>query len=154
MMTDAETAWVAGLIEGEGYIGWTNRQAVIAVKMTDLDVLERLQSWTGFGRIHSLRYYEGRDDCKPQWTWRVGGRRDFIELARAIEPYMLARRGARIREVLTLAEEADAKNRARFRPREGTCNNGHDLMEVGVTTQNRCAECKREATRNHHAKRS
>lgn len=62
-MTDTDIAWVAGLLEGEGYFGCRiattkNRpgkaylQVRICVNMTDEDVLRRAQSITGAGHIN------------------------------------------------------------------------------------------------------
>ena len=95
-MEPTEAAWVAGIIEGEGCIVWYRDQARIQVKMTDHDVIERLQAWTGLGTVREEKRPANR---KRIWKWVVGPQEDFLALAEQIEPYLLARRAARLREV-------------------------------------------------------
>jgi hypothetical protein len=112
-MTEAELAWVAGLLEGEGcffpieyrtkgYGPYT--YARVAVLMTDLDVLQRLQRVTGIGHINGPT---PRKDPrhKPIWHWVASKNKESITLMRAVYPLMGERRRARIDEVLALVEK-------------------------------------------------
>jgi hypothetical protein len=112
-MTEVERAWVAGLLEGEGcffpieyktkgYGPYT--YARVAVLMTDLDVLQRLQEITGIGHINGPT---PRKDPrhKPIWHWVASKNKESIILMRAVYPLMGERRRARIDEVLALVEK-------------------------------------------------
>jgi hypothetical protein len=112
-MTEAELAWVAGLLEGEGCffpIEYRTRDygpyiyARVAVLMTDLDVLQRLQQHTGIGHINGPT---PRKDPrhKPIWHWVASRNKESITLMRAVCPLMGERRRARIDKVLALVEK-------------------------------------------------
>lgn len=153
-MTPIETAWVAGIIEGEGSITWSGQgRAVIAVSMTDLDTVERLKSWTGMGTVRQIPMRNNM--TKPAWIWSVAAQGDFLALAEQIEPYLMSRRAARLGEVLALLMAHQARIEAgkalRFVAGEGICTHGHDRAAVGVLTRNRCGECARLACRKYNA---
>lgn len=98
-VTAPEVAWIAGILEGEGcWTGGPNRQGrwVVAVRMTDEDIVERLFSVTGVGRItreESVRGY------KTAWIWQVAARPHREWLTLKVWPWLGARRRARIREL-------------------------------------------------------
>jgi LAGLIDADG DNA endonuclease family protein len=113
IMTPAELGWVAGLLEGEGCFFPIKYQtqdygpytyARIAVLMTDLDVLERLQQLTGVGRISGPTIRKNPNH-KPLWHWVVSKNKESITLMKELYPLMGERRRARIDEVLALAEK-------------------------------------------------
>lgn len=105
-----EAAWVAGIIEGEGCIQWdaSSRACHITVSMTDYDVIERLFILTGIGHVNAKKQRANRLDGTPvkqQWRWRVSTREDFRALAEQIEPFLLSRRAAKLREVLAMIRQ-------------------------------------------------
>lgn len=108
-MEPERAAWLAGIIEGEGSIIWQSHHdgrcsaASIRVGMTDLDVIERLREWSGVGTIFTEK--NRPDGRKPLWRWTVAKQKDVLDLFDAIEPYLLSRRGSRLREVRTLLVE-------------------------------------------------
>jgi len=78
-MTEAELAWVAGLLEGEGcFFPMEYRTekygpyvyARVAVLMTDLDILQRLPQVTGVGKINGPTIRKNPRH-KPIWHWVV-----------------------------------------------------------------------------------
>lgn len=95
-METYKAAWVAGIIEGEGCIGWESTHPRIRVKMSDEDTILRLLEWTGVGRIMVEARPEGRKDL---WAWTVNSADDFLSLADEIEPFLMARRTAKLQEV-------------------------------------------------------
>jgi hypothetical protein len=112
-MTEVELAWVAGLLEGEGCffpIEYRTEKygpyiyARVAVLMTDLDILQRLQSLTGVGNINGPTIRKNPRH-KPLWHWVVSRHKESITLMRAVYPWMGERRRARIDEVLALVEK-------------------------------------------------
>jgi hypothetical protein len=49
---EEEIAWAAGLFEGEGTFTWDYGRAQLRVKMTDLDVLEKLLDIWSVGKVY------------------------------------------------------------------------------------------------------
>lgn len=96
----AERAWVAGILEGEGY--WTQRVADgrwwVGVRMTDEDIIRRLPILTGIGTV-TVDLKPGRPGCKIAWAWNVAVRSHREWLTVQVWPWMGQRRRARIREV-------------------------------------------------------
>ena len=105
-ITPCELAWLAGLVEGEGYFTiqrypgkdhWAS--PVFGLEMTDQDVVYRAQALTGVGSISSRT---PRPRAKRSWTWQVRARQDVLDLMEVLYPYMGERRSERIDELLTL----------------------------------------------------
>jgi hypothetical protein len=110
MPSDVEVAWVAGLLEGEGSFGFTTGRAGgrryprIEMVSTDRDVVVRLAEVLG-GRVNGPYHtkhvgFAASGNVKPQWRWRLNSQVAVIEVLKAIRPFMLSRRGARIDELL------------------------------------------------------
>lgn len=101
-MTEAETAWVAGILEGEGSFFVSEREnrvrACVSMCSTDRDVLGRLVAVTGVGGISSPIEHGG--SRKTIWQWIVSAAREVETLVIALRPWMCARRGAAIDDML------------------------------------------------------
>jgi hypothetical protein len=101
-MTDAETAWVAGLLEGEGCFMTEQTHGKmrgrVAIQMTDEDVLLRLATVVGTGSVVSADR-ASRPDRKPIWQWRIQSRADVLSLTDQIYPHLGKRRRARIEQI-------------------------------------------------------
>jgi hypothetical protein len=137
-MTDWQTAWVAGIIEGEGTIGWyggARKAARLAVGMTDLDVIERLHEWTAIGSVYAAT--DRGLGYKPLWYWNVSAQEDFLDLTDRLAPYLLSRRSQRLLE--TRNEILQARLTAYMKSR--VCPQGHDKDLTGVDDRGRCAAC-------------
>jgi hypothetical protein len=97
-------AWVAGLIEGEGWIGPSPASSsvrprpVVGVESTDEDVIERLAAFAGTGMITQLDRKPGR--WKPTSRWSTRRRSDVRRVLTAVLPHLGERRTARTRYVL------------------------------------------------------
>jgi len=95
--SDAAWAWVAGLIEGEGYIGpapdGSHRDPRVSASSTDTDVLERLAELTGVGRIYPRR--QRRAHWSPSWEWQVHRKEDFRYVLSRVLPLLGTRRTER-----------------------------------------------------------
>lgn len=104
-MNDIETAWLAGIVEGEGTIGkytYTRpngnyTKTIMQVEMRDRDIIEKLHSITNCG---SVRHKPARNRSDATWVWAVTKRVDVIRLCEAILPYMGERRTAKILSVI------------------------------------------------------
>jgi hypothetical protein len=98
-LSEADIAWVAGILEGEGC--WTRKRNGsrwwIAVRMTDKDIIDRLAQVTGVGRISQDR--PRRPHHKMAWAWLVMARPHREWLTVQVWPRMGERRARRIEEV-------------------------------------------------------
>jgi hypothetical protein len=89
------TAWLAGLIEGDGCI----RANEVAVQSVDRDVIDRAKYIAGCGQI----YFSARQKAhhRDLYAWKVTSRRNIDRVLVAIEPWMLSRRTAAIRAIIS-----------------------------------------------------
>jgi hypothetical protein len=101
MPTDAEVAWLAGLLEGEGYFGVIRSHVGgkvyvyprIGVTMTDRDVVQRAVTIMGAGKVHPVKPYGA--SRKPQYRLHISGRR-AAEWMGCLRPWMGERRREQI----------------------------------------------------------
>jgi hypothetical protein len=101
-VTDTEAAWLAGLLEGEGYLGCRNdgtHSHTVRLNLTDRDVIERVVAVTGLGRVWERQPTGSMR--RGSWQWAVYVREDADELMARIRPYMGERRRAAIDEALS-----------------------------------------------------
>lgn len=109
-----EVAWLAGLLEGEGYfsISWQYSRPSfgISCKMTDKDVLEEARRIAG-GKLYGPRF--NGPGKKPFWVWQINHRASVRNLLVALRPTMGRRRAARIDLILTTMDEFPTMRRRR-----------------------------------------
>jgi hypothetical protein len=110
MLSLAETdiAWIAGILEGEGYFGIDNRKRnykvsesppapFIKISMTDEDIIQRLS------KLLDKSYFSPSRKTvtgKKVYTLHIGEKEKLLFILQKILPYMGVRRGERIRECL------------------------------------------------------
>lgn len=94
IMEPVEIGYLAGLIDGEGYIE-TNRVR-LNVTSVDLDILDRAQSMCEMGHINGP--YMAQKSTKPFWSWDVTDGHELARLFCAITPLMSSRRRLKILE--------------------------------------------------------
>ena len=104
-MRGAETAWAAGLFEGEGCIALKKPglhgvlpTVHLVMELTDRDVLERFCAVVACGKVR-LRRTEAPNK-KAVYSWSIGNRRDVDRLLRAFMPWLGKRRATKARLVL------------------------------------------------------
>lgn len=95
-MTVAELNWVAGLLEGEGTFTTNGSTLVVALGMTDGDVVQKLATTLGHGEVRCYPPLPGR---QPVYRWGWYGKR-AAGLMMTLWPLMGSRRQARITECL------------------------------------------------------
>ncbi len=125
-MTELETAWLAGLLEGEGCFHF-NKTPKITVSMTDEDVIARIAAFFATP-YHSRRPKD--ENCKMVFITEVHSVK-AIALMNAILPFMGLRRAAKIREVMMLAD-------ARQGPRRGEQSNHAKLTDAQAAQIRAC----------------
>lgn len=110
-MKDADLAWLAGLLEGEGcfYLAirhnkdGTPRPLVsVLVTMTDEDVVCRVHEVVKTGAVY--RREPKRVGWKTSWTWCDSNVDNVVPLIRLLKPLMGARRSAKIDEMLAAVD--------------------------------------------------
>lgn len=150
--------WLAGIIEGEGWIGNRNGRPTIQVIMTDEDVVRRVHEWSG-GLGTVVGPSTPKDQRKPYWSWRITARDDAAAFIATISPYLGARRRARAQAVLAAYQEAGPT-----RGTSTTCGKGHDITpesgNLRVVTDSsgysrrRCRKCDAQRMRDVRAKKA
>lgn len=93
-------AWVAGLLEGEGWFGVNQGAPRVSVSSIDRWVLDRLVEVSGMGRVYRLRDARPEENRRAAWIWQVYRRAEAEELMRLVRPLLCPRRGAVIDSVL------------------------------------------------------
>jgi hypothetical protein len=106
-LCDAQWAWIAGIYEGEGsFVARRRRRPhhelplMVSMVSSDLDVLERLRDWTGWGSVHERHPSGAKPNWKPTWGWSITRTETAIAFGVAVDPWLLARRRATIRDLV------------------------------------------------------
>jgi hypothetical protein len=138
-----ETAWAAGLFEGEGSISCTDRSHNISLEMTDHDVVERFRDAVGTGVIYGP--YDKGPRRKPMYVWRAGGRAQREQVLRLLYPYFGERRRAQADAFIAHRHMRQPMHRLVL---GGRCRNGHLLTEETLYVNPRrgykhCRTCRR-----------
>lgn len=114
-------AWSAGIFEGEGcvrIVGKRMRTPLLAVAMTDGDVVLRLCRELGMGRVHGP--YNRGAGRKDVWHWTVTSFEKTQALIAMWWPWLGSRRRQRAIEVLREAQACPVPPRQRM-----ACPKGH-----------------------------
>lgn len=102
-LEQAEIAWLAGLLEGEGCFrlrraaGRARGNLDVQLNMTDEDVVRRAHAVSRLGTCHGP--YQQSGNRKPYWVWKVSGNDDAEALMEALLPWMGARRAEQIKSI-------------------------------------------------------
>jgi hypothetical protein len=148
-LTDLERGWLAGILEGEGCITrvqrkrqsrpareghtsntgrWPVRDEInwmVQVNMTDFDIIQRLHTMTGVGRVRPVNgrpHYATGNMTKPMLLWNVQVREDVLALLLAVRPMLGERRGARADEALAELPGLISNKAARRGPLQAVAN--------------------------------
>jgi hypothetical protein len=122
-----DIAWLAGMLEGEGWFGTYGNGAVpsIHVGMVDEDIIRRLAET--FGRNCSAHKRSAKNiKHKDAWYTYVHGA-DAAAIMMTIYPFMGERRRSKIHDILTKWLAYPTTNRLGMR--RSICVNGHPLTE-------------------------
>ena len=85
-----DAAWIAGFIDGDGWIcigkaGKRFRRPIVVADSADLEILEHLLDIVG-GTI--VKKTKAKDHHRQAYTWRLAGVEKIISLLKRVEPYM------------------------------------------------------------------
>lgn len=96
-LTDFETGWLAGIIDGEGIISLTkkanrkNLYPFIEIVNTNLPLIRKAREiCKGYGHIYTYQPKERRIIC---FQYQINKWRDVEAITRVIYPFLLAKRG-------------------------------------------------------------
>lgn len=149
-----DIAWMAGLFEGEGTFEIAKNGGVrTTVRMTDRDVLERLDTVFPCGRpFHVVNPKGGH---KTQYAWRIGPEqtREFIAL---VLPWLGERRTARALEVLRHLDTRPGTGG--FHRAKTHCARGHEFTPENTytppgTAHRCCRACRLDWAREYRERR-
>ncbi len=76
-------AYIAGLIDGEGYVGVSDGRWIVQIGMTDRGVMDWLRGFGGSWRAERMN-----QKWKELYRWRVLRCRDVLALLTAVRPYL------------------------------------------------------------------
>lgn len=111
-MEETNLHWLAGWLEGEGTFVATSGRAANGVRYrrvtvrgvsTDLEVVKKVHSLAGVGRIYGP--YKYGTNKQQNWQWAICKREEALSFMRLIRPLMSTRRQAQIDAVLAKGEE-------------------------------------------------
>lgn len=151
-MSDVETAWLAGLFEGEGCLTRHNSGWSMKVCMTDADVIQRVQDVTECGTFLALANRRG--NRKPTYRWTISNREQIKSLVDQMLPLMGERRSARMREFLGWYEWRVATPKRTGNPDSGKRVPGKCPKHPGADAykvSKKCVPCSLEYARAHRA---
>lgn len=96
-LTEAETAWMTGLFDGEGCISYKHKNSVsLSIKMTDEDLIQRFHKLAGCGSL----YYYDKADYKRMFVCEIGKGEDCRRLLLIMLPWFGKRRTAKALDAL------------------------------------------------------
>ena len=103
-LTEAERAYLAGIFDGEGCVGYYKRQgnrstysyvAMVLISQSDFRLMSWLENKIGFGSITTRagkKHFE--------YHWQINKKSVVIDFLEAIEPYLVLK-GEQVRTLLT-----------------------------------------------------
>lgn len=160
-MNEAQTAWVAGVVEGEGCFLLAKRpsgsfQLWVKVNMTDGDIILRLAETTGVGNtrgpVDVNKYNTGAARRKPMYYWTVSKKDDVMWLLQELLPWLGERRSAKARELLEYAAQRQAHGMAS--KYDMHCHVGHEFTEENTYLwrgKRHCRRCRADRAKKKKA---
>lgn len=108
-LSETQIAWLAGLIEGEGCINFNGKNGVtLTIAMTDQDIINKVQSITGVGKIYLGK--KNQDNRKVVYSWQLRIKQELELLFPLLIPHMGERRTHKINEAIIRLQNNSGKN--------------------------------------------
>lgn len=159
-MNITDSAWLAGLFEGEGCLTIERNGATRAViRMTDRDIIDRVNDLFPCSRIQVVNpkpAKAGYSQPRTQYAWRLGDPARVREFIGLILPWLGERRSARAAEVLA---HLDSRPGIGGRNRDKTrCAQGHEYTPENTyirpgTTHRHCRACRDQWAREYRERK-
>lgn len=129
MITKEQTAWAAGLFEGEGFINFRpgngdKLYVRLGIRMTDRDVLDRFCAIVGVGKIYGPFPATSPADgeAKDYSEWRTFRSEDVRRILETFMSYFGERRAIKAEEAMLLLD--DIKGNKPYSSRHGSRQRG------------------------------
>lgn len=136
-MTPVEIAWLAGILEGEGYFASHRGSPYIKVDMTDRDIIARIAALAGMA-VRGPRQPKGKPTYKPVWSCYISGHK-AIGVMLTVYTHLGARRRAAVRGAVATWRSSPYPTRlSRERARAKGLDCGH---EDGYYARGQCRSC-------------
>jgi hypothetical protein len=94
-MTESETTWLAGVVDGEGSIIWASGEGKRPVRLnvynTNVEFLKRSQEIAGTGTINATTAGRYSPKHKQGWTWQCYGSSAAYLIAQ-MYPWLIVKR--------------------------------------------------------------
>ena len=95
-LSDSQKGWIAGILDGEGWIGTDKRSKRITIQVnnTDTKMLNQLHSLCGGNR------YKGKaahGNYRQQHIWVLSRRNNVVTLLNSVFPYLITKRDTALR---------------------------------------------------------
>jgi hypothetical protein len=74
-LSEFDLGWLVGLIEGDGSLTYDGKKAVVALKITDLDVAQRFARLMGTTVSGPYHYEDHQLGPKPFYVSKIAGKR-------------------------------------------------------------------------------
>ena len=87
-LTELEKAYLAGLFDGEGSIGYYNSKPYLTITNTDARIFNWIKQRISIGIIKT-RSRVGSLGKKPTWEWSVRNKLQVVLVLEAIRPYLI-----------------------------------------------------------------
>lgn len=91
-LTETEKAYLAGIVDGEGSIGYYKRRntfgAIVSITNTDFKLFAWLQDRITLGKV---RARSGRGHWSPCWYFEITKKAEIIEFLTLLQPYMVVK---------------------------------------------------------------
>ena len=88
-MTRTDAAWLAGIIDGEGYVDAKRRR--VTVTNCDMKLLDEVKRVAGCGAIHTTGPCRS-EKHRPAYRWSVAARADVATVLRSVFPRLITKR--------------------------------------------------------------
>lgn len=149
-LTEAEWAWIAGLLEGEGSFGLTDgTRPRVEINMTDYDVILRIANLLQVGKLQDVP--RAKYGSKDSLHLDIRKARDAVWVMQSVLPWMGNRRAMKITQILSAWEASPTP----LAPGDRThCPKGHEYTEENTYRQpvskrhpsggRRCRTCVRK----------
>lgn len=146
-------AWFAGILDGEGCISVHRTRGRIYPRVTvgqagafstPPEMLLRLVSYTGIGRIYRARNRHSKPNQKPHWQYEANG----FEATQAVVAMVWQWLGEVKRDAARVALRLAHENRF---VRRDLCPKGHPYTLRRDLKGRRCAPCNAERERSRRA---
>lgn len=91
-LSDLEIGWIAGILDGEGYIGLHGGKyycPLVGVANTNIHIIAKLCSLTGI--VHVSKH-QPKGNRKLLYNWEVSAVRDVILLLSKVSPHLIGKK--------------------------------------------------------------